>query len=111
MTEPTTMIQELKTRILNGGMISREEALALYEAPLEELCSAARQIQLHFCQDRFDLCTIINGKSGRCRKTADSAPSPPFILPAQRNILCWTLRPSSGKPEGTTSRASCVFPL
>ena len=66
MTEPTTMIQELKTRILNGGMISREEALALYEAPLEELCSAARQIQLHFCQDRFDLCTIINGKSGRC---------------------------------------------
>ena len=23
MTEPTTMIQELKTRILNGGMISR----------------------------------------------------------------------------------------
>ena len=66
MTEPTTMIQELKTRILNGGMIFREEALALYEAPLEELCSAARQIQLHFCQDRFDLCTIINGKSGRC---------------------------------------------
>ena len=35
----------------------REEALALYEAPLEELCSAARQIQLHFCQNRFDLCT------------------------------------------------------
>lgn len=66
MTEPMTMIQELKTRILNGGMISREEALALYEAPLEELCSAARQIQLHFCQNRFDLCTIINGKSGRC---------------------------------------------
>ena len=65
MTEPMTMIQELKTRILNGGMISREEALALYEAPLEELCSAARQIQLHFCQNRFDLCTIINGKSGR----------------------------------------------
>ena len=58
MTEPMTMIQELKTRILNGGMISREEALALYEAPLEELCSAARQIQLHFCQNRFDLCTI-----------------------------------------------------
>ena len=27
MTEPMTMIQELKTRILNGGMISREEAL------------------------------------------------------------------------------------
>ena len=52
MTEPMTMIQELKTRILNGGMISREEALALYEAPLEELCSAARQIQLHFCQNQ-----------------------------------------------------------
>lgn len=66
MTEPMTMIQELKTRVLNGGLVSREEALALYAAPLEELCSAARQIQLHFCQNRFDLCTIINGKSGRC---------------------------------------------
>ena len=32
MTEPMTMIQELKTRILNGGMISREEALALAKA-------------------------------------------------------------------------------
>lgn len=66
MTEPMTMIQELKTRVLNGGLVSREEALVLYAAPLEELCSAARQIQLHFCQNRFDLCTIINGKSGRC---------------------------------------------
>lgn len=111
MTEPMTMIQELKTRVLNGGLVSREEALALYAAPLEELCSAARQIQLHFCQNRFDLCTIINGKSGAARKTADSAPNPPFIRPARRSILCWTLRPSSGRPEETTSRASCVFPL
>ena len=107
MTEPMTMIQELKTRILNGGMISREEALALYEAPLEELCSAARQIQLHFCQNRFDLCTIINGKSGRCPKTAGSAPNPPILLPAQRNILCWMLIPLSRKLEGITDR---VFP-
>lgn len=106
MTEPMTMIQELKTRILNGGMISREEALALYEAPLEELCSAARQIQLHFCQNRFDLCTIINGKSGRCpencRFCAQSAYSS-----AQRNILCWMLIPLSRKLEGITDR---VFP-
>ena len=57
MTEPMTMIQELKTRILNGGMISREEALALYEAPLEERplpgkLPVLRPIRLFFFQRR-----------------------------------------------------------
>lgn len=59
-------IEELKSRILSGGQIGREEALSLYEAPLEELCSAADEIRRHFCGSRFDMCTIINGKSGHC---------------------------------------------
>ena len=60
-------IDELKRRVLDGGTISREEAVELYaEAPLEPLCAAADEIRRRFCGNRFDLCAIINGKSGRC---------------------------------------------
>lgn len=59
-------IQELKSRILSGGQIEKDEALSLYEAPLDELCAAANEIREHFCGNQFDMCTIINGKSGHC---------------------------------------------
>ncbi len=59
-------IIELKERILAGGQIDRDEALWLYEQPIEELAAAANEIREHFCGNGFDLCTIINGKSGRC---------------------------------------------
>lgn len=61
-----SVIDELKEKIKIGGEISREEALMLYEEPLEKLCEAADDIRQHFCGDGFDICTIINGKSGRC---------------------------------------------
>lgn len=56
----------LKEKVQNGGEISREEALKLYDAPLEELCQAADEIRTQFCRNEFDICTIINGKSGKC---------------------------------------------
>ncbi|MEY8393911.1 biotin synthase BioB [Lachnospiraceae bacterium 45-P1] len=61
-----SQVEKLKTRILSGGQINKEEALSLYDAPLTELCEAANEIRIHFCGNRFDMCTIINGKSGRC---------------------------------------------
>lgn len=57
---------QTKERIINGDLITREEALKLYQEPLEDLCQAADEIRRHFCGNRFDMCTIINGKSGRC---------------------------------------------
>lgn len=33
---------------------------------MEPLCQAADEIREHFCKNSFDLCTIINGKCGRC---------------------------------------------
>lgn len=59
-------IESLKNEVLQGKQISREEALWLYEQPLEELCDSADEIRRRFCADTFDICTIINGKSGRC---------------------------------------------
>lgn len=61
-----SIIDELREKVQKGGEISREEALALYEEPLEELCQAADDIRKQFCENGFDICTIINGKSGRC---------------------------------------------
>lgn len=52
--------------MLGGEQITKEEAMRLYEEPLEEVCTAADEIRRYFCEDRFDLCTIINGKSGKC---------------------------------------------
>ena len=59
-------VEELKEKILQGGQISREEALSLIDAPLEELCTAANQLRERFCGNSFDLCTIVNAKCGRC---------------------------------------------
>ena len=58
--------KELAGKVREGGQITREEAIELYGQPLDELCDYANQIRRHFCGERFDLCTIINGKSGRC---------------------------------------------
>lgn len=59
-------LQALTDKVLKGEQITREEALYLYEQPLEELCERADRIRRHFCADTFDICTIINGKSGSC---------------------------------------------
>lgn len=59
-------LQGIKKDILSGKKISKEEAMFLYEAPLEELCSMANEIREHFCGNGFDMCTIVNGKSGKC---------------------------------------------
>lgn len=60
------IVQTLKEKALAGELINREEAEALAAAPLEELCAAADEIRQFFCADGFDMCTIINAKSGRC---------------------------------------------
>ena len=59
-------IDMLKKKVLNNELINKEEAIRLYEEPLEELCTAANEIREYFCKNIFDICTIINAKSGRC---------------------------------------------
>lgn len=59
-------VEELKDKVLAGGKVTREEALELVSVPLEELSQAADELREHFCGDRFDLCTIVNGKCGKC---------------------------------------------
>lgn len=56
----------LKQKIFDGEQITKQEAIELYEQPLSELCRNADEIRRHFCSNGFDICTIINGKSGHC---------------------------------------------
>lgn len=59
-------ICEAKEKVMAGKKLERKEAFFLCDAPLEELCQAADEIRRHFCGNTFDMCAIINGKSGRC---------------------------------------------
>lgn len=59
-------IEELKNKIYAGYEINKAEAIKLNDEPLEELARVANEIRYHFCGNKFDICTIINGKSGRC---------------------------------------------
>jgi biotin synthase len=61
------MIQEIKERILKGGAVSLDEALALLSTEnTEELYAAANEIRQHFMGDTMDTCSILNARSGRC---------------------------------------------
>ena len=66
-------ISNLKNKIINEKYeISRKEAIFLSKISnndmetLNILFEAANQIKEKFCGENFDLCTIINAKSGKC---------------------------------------------
>lgn len=60
------MTEVCKRKVKRGGQLTKEEALRLWEEPVGELCRAEDEIRAYFCGNQFDICTIINGKSGMC---------------------------------------------
>lgn len=60
------LTEELKEKVISGQQLTRQEAIALSSAPLPGLRKAADEIREYFCGSSFDLCTIKNGKCGRC---------------------------------------------
>ncbi|MFB0936708.1 MAG: biotin synthase BioB [Propionivibrio sp.] len=60
-------IDVLKQRVLTGGGITPEEALALSQTEEKEaLYAAADAIRAHFMGPVVDMCSIMNAQSGRC---------------------------------------------
>lgn len=58
---------DLAQEIINGRRITREDDLSFFlQCDLKELCEGADRIREHFIGDKVDLCSIINGRSGRC---------------------------------------------
>lgn len=62
-----TDMMKLADEIIQGRRLTKEDDLSvLLEADLEELCEGANKIREALCGDKMDLCSIINGRSGRC---------------------------------------------
>lgn len=59
-------IIELKEKVKNGYTVTREEAQEIYYSDYETLTKAADELREYFCGNNFDVCTIINAKSGKC---------------------------------------------
>ena len=59
-------LKDLADKIIDGYEITKEEALELYDAPLEELKESASKITSHFFKEAIELCCISNGKCGKC---------------------------------------------
>ncbi len=60
-------LHTLAQEIINGRRLGREEDLSFFlTCDLKELCEGADRIREHFIGDKVDLCSIINGRSGRC---------------------------------------------
>lgn len=58
---------ELAKEIIAGRRITRDDELSFFlDCDLKELCEGADLIREHFIGDKVDLCSIINGRSGRC---------------------------------------------
>ena len=60
---------EISRRIIAGGQLTDEEALALADIPLEslpDLWNAAERVTAALVERRFDTCSIVNARSGRC---------------------------------------------
>ena len=73
--------------------ISKEEALFLYRQPLLELCGSADKIRKYFCSDQFDICTIINARSGSCSENCK------FCAQSAHNHTCAATYPLLSKEE------------
>jgi biotin synthase len=63
------LITNAEERILSGEKITRSEAQKLLETPQEDLLrllAAADRIRIRFKGAKFDSCSLINARSGRC---------------------------------------------
>ena len=86
-------LNELTNKVLSNEQITKEEALFLYGQPLSKLCGSADKIRQHFCDSQFDICTIINAKSGRCSENCR------FCAQSAHNHTCVAAYPLLSKEE------------
>lgn len=60
-------VMSIAEEIIRGRRLNRDEDLGwLLEVELSELQAGAFLLQKHFRGNHIDLCTIVNGRSGRC---------------------------------------------
>lgn len=58
---------ELANEIIEGKRLQKSDDLSFFkDCDLDLLCQGADKIRQHFIGNKVDLCSIINGRSGRC---------------------------------------------
>ncbi len=58
---------ELSREIITGRRLSASDSFSdFYTGSLDQLCSAANNLQNFFCQDKIELCAITSGRNGHC---------------------------------------------
>lgn len=68
--KPSERIRELGERIIDGGQLTRDEALWMFSledtADIFDLMSVANRVREHFKGNKIHLCSIVNAKAGGC---------------------------------------------
>lgn len=59
-------LEKLKFKILKGYNCNESDILYILKCSLNSLCKNANDIRKFFCEDNFEICTIVNGKNGNC---------------------------------------------
>lgn len=81
-------LKDLADKIIDGYEITKEEALELYDAPLDELKESASKITSHFFKEAIELCCISNGKCGKCSENCKfCSQSRYYNTEIQRSVL------------------------
>ena len=105
------IVQELKEKALTTGDISREEALLLAEAPLEELAGAAEEIRRKKCGRGFDYAPLSTANADAVPRTANTAPRAPTTRPsAQKPITSCPRKSFWREPGGPRPEGRCAIP-
>ena len=97
------MEEIIAREIIGGKRLKREENLTfLRDGNLEKLCRGADAIRQALCGGRVDLCSIVNGRSGRCGEDCKfcaqsacyhaSVKEYPFLEPEKIVEDCWNHR-------------------
>lgn len=61
-----SVITELKDKVLAGGTLTDDEVYALLDVPSGKLREAAAEVTAALSPRRFDSCSIVNARSGKC---------------------------------------------
>ena len=78
----------LAQEIIDGRRITRKDDLSFFlTCDLDELCEGADRIREAYIGDKVDLCSIINGRSGRCPEDCKYCAQYTTILPVRSMIF------------------------
>lgn len=61
-----SVITDLKEKVLAGGSLTDDEVYSLLDVPSADLREAAAEVTAALSPRRFDSCSIVNARSGRC---------------------------------------------